>query len=136
MCVWGGGGGGNWKKDAEELAKARSGEGRGRTGRRGVGVEMAMRGGGGRDWEGRMGTGRWGGGAMVRGVNGEGERGGGNIEGEKLHEEGGFHRWIRWNAWVDIGYRVEQWQQTDRMPGTTGAMAFTDAASTWNAWVE
>ena len=24
------------------------------------------------------------------------------------------------------GYRVVYWQQTDRMPGATGAMAFTD----------
>ena len=27
---------------------------------------------------------------------------------------------------MDIGYRVEKWQQTDRMPMATGAMAFTD----------
>ena len=27
---------------------------------------------------------------------------------------------------MDIGYKIEQWQQTDRMPGATGAMAFTD----------
>ena len=41
-----------------------------------------------------------------------GQRGGGkgeigrDGEGEKKGQgEGRFHRWIRWDAWVDIGYR-------------------------------
>ena len=28
---------------------------------------------------------------------------------------------------MDIGYRVYQWLQADRMPGATEAMAFTDS---------
>ena len=37
---------------------------------------------------------------------------------------------------MDIGYRVNQWLQGDRMPGMTEAMRSLIATSTWNAWVE
>ena len=104
-------------RDADELAKASSGEGRGMTGWRGVGGKGMLRNwqrpgaGKGRGRRGRRGVGgematgrgRLGGGngdrEMGRGGNGEGEmgkgeRGRGNREGEKGQEEGGFRRWI------------------------------------------
>ena len=55
-----------------------------------------------RPWSGEIGGegegGQEGGGRAWRG-----RRGGGNEKGEKKgQEEGGFHRWIQWNASVDI----------------------------------
>ena len=58
------------------------------------------------------------------GWGGGGEGGNGEVE-KKAQEEGGLHRWILWNAWVDIGFWVEL--QADTMPGATEAMAFTDS---------
>ena len=54
--------------------------------------------------EGEMGRGRWGGGQQG---GGDGEAGGGDGETErgekKGQEKGGFHRWIRQTARVDMG---------------------------------
>ena len=68
--------------------------------------------------KGATGTGRgwqWGGGQreeeMERGALGKGDRSEGGMgkemgDGEKTgQEEGRFHRWISWDAWVDIGYK-------------------------------
>ena len=80
---------GKGRGDAEELAKARSGEG--------IEGENRKEGGGRRDGNGERETdkGEWGQGdgegGNGEGGNGEWERGEG---GEKGQEEGGFHRWI------------------------------------------
>ena len=82
----------------------------------------------GGDWEGAMGRGRWRGGnlkgEMGSGATGRGRQKGGKEEGEKKgQEEEAFYRWIRFNVWVDIGYRIEL--QADSMPGATEVLAFT-----------
>ena len=86
------------------------------------------RAGKGQEWEGKGEAGGW---TRRSGVGG-GDRivtmgrrlGGGNGEGEKKgQEEEAFYRWIRFNVWVDIGYRIEL--QADSMPGATEVMVFT-----------
>ena len=110
----------------------RPGAGRGGGGQEGGGLGERWQWGGG-DWEGGMGTGRWGGGQWWGGKRGTGEVRG-QQGGEKGQEEGGFHRWKWWNAWVVIGLCIGS-KQIERL-GRQGLWHSLIAANTWNAWVE
>ena len=71
-------------------------------------------------------------GSNAEGGNGEGgkgkEVGWGKEEGRRGKIRGNISQGdMISNTWVDIGYRVDQWLQTDRIPGATEIIAFIDS---------